>query len=1055
MVVRRPLVIAALFLVLAPTALRAADPAPVPTEIISATWGSGSDRVDVTRRLLDEVAGGELRFQATARHLGDTGAGVDKTLIVVYRENGQMKTSEFKSGQVLVLANVQVPIVKGLQITRATWGSGANLVDVKDKLSSLIKDNKLALVANDETLGAAAATALLRVSYVFDGKVGALIVRKNNPLTLPPPAPPVAATLPAAPILTITRATYGANGKTVDVTAKLVALIDNNKLAIIANNALFGGDPAPNSPKELVITFQYNRRNQTLRFNEGAAVTLPAPAPVAAAPSVPVTPARGPTIPTPSTPAPAVDVLKITSARWGPPDKQKDVLPTLTAKLHDNKLEAWANNNFFSTPDGDVREKNLDVTWEFSGKSYSAHFMGDSAILIAPPDSADLETLAQLRKTKPAGLVVVRARWGRQDESRSWEDVTQIVRNAVAANSLTVQVTPPSFGKDWSNSYGLQVFYDLGKGLQITAAPDAETLQIGPDVTTFLVDKTLVPVAKALAEGRAAHGDSLFIINARWGNSRFADVTDKLQARIADNRLFMQIDNNTLGDPSGGRDNTLSLIYFDGAAVKSTTIKANNRLGITGSLPQALARLQPLPDYLAEGRPLSHNFAVTGLYKLLSGPAGATLSPDGHLSWTPTADQIGPQPFQFTIVAAGKTFTQLHTPIVIDKTTAAAANGDPKKLAALMRLDFTTDTPQYLPALDGSDALLLEKDQLTITAPDGASVVKKIVLPHPYVRVAERKAYFVAIRLDPMVMDLLDKNTGKVLKTIKLQYRRFHDLVLLPDRNVAFIAVDFADSVPHDRLIAIMEDSGEVRELKDMMATFLSIDRAGKSLWAGVKDLYVNGSEFFINPDWRIYETPTYGSIDLLLRYNLGNGEIGLAAHNASVGANGSAVKVSPDGKRVTYLSFTGFPRYSKNIAAWDAHDFDKKPVIYEIKDKNHGAAPLGLAFHPVLPLVAIPLEEGGVLVFDRESGDEQPARVSVNPSLFAGGVTKTAYFSPDGLSIILQCVRGTSGFLYKVPLTLSVDERAAIKKGLLALPIEPAPGRTTPSVLPKGTLRI
>jgi len=76
--------------------------------------------------------------------------------------------------------------------------------------------------------------------------------------------------------LSIVRATYGAGRQRQDVTERLQSQIRGGRLSINVDNAVMGGDPAPNVPKELLVTFTDGRgRQQQVRVEEGERLNIP------------------------------------------------------------------------------------------------------------------------------------------------------------------------------------------------------------------------------------------------------------------------------------------------------------------------------------------------------------------------------------------------------------------------------------------------------------------------------------------------------------------------------------------------------------------------------------------------------------------------------------------------------------------------------------------------------------------------------------------------------------------------------------------------------------
>jgi hypothetical protein len=76
--------------------------------------------------------------------------------------------------------------------------------------------------------------------------------------------------------LSIVSATYGAGRQRRDVTGRLQSLIRDGRLSMTVDNAVLGGDPAPNLPKSLFVTFTNGRgRQQEVQINEGERLNIP------------------------------------------------------------------------------------------------------------------------------------------------------------------------------------------------------------------------------------------------------------------------------------------------------------------------------------------------------------------------------------------------------------------------------------------------------------------------------------------------------------------------------------------------------------------------------------------------------------------------------------------------------------------------------------------------------------------------------------------------------------------------------------------------------------
>lgn len=74
--------------------------------------------------------------------------------------------------------------------------------------------------------------------------------------------------------LTILKASYGKNGKVIDITDKLNSLIKDGRLETILSNDL-AGDPAGGMPKIGKIKYRYNGKVYVKEFVEMEAIILP------------------------------------------------------------------------------------------------------------------------------------------------------------------------------------------------------------------------------------------------------------------------------------------------------------------------------------------------------------------------------------------------------------------------------------------------------------------------------------------------------------------------------------------------------------------------------------------------------------------------------------------------------------------------------------------------------------------------------------------------------------------------------------------------------------
>lgn len=80
--------------------------------------------------------------------------------------------------------------------------------------------------------------------------------------------------IPPASDLVILNASYGAGEHRVDVTTELVWRTENGKLHVYVGNQL-GGDPCPNTPKDLIVRYRYKGEEYEHVVAEGVTLDLP------------------------------------------------------------------------------------------------------------------------------------------------------------------------------------------------------------------------------------------------------------------------------------------------------------------------------------------------------------------------------------------------------------------------------------------------------------------------------------------------------------------------------------------------------------------------------------------------------------------------------------------------------------------------------------------------------------------------------------------------------------------------------------------------------------
>ncbi len=187
----------------------------------------------------------------------------------------------------------------GWQVVKADWGAGNRWMDVTNQVRRLLNGNGR-VVVNNNTMGGdpaygVAKTLRIRAqnsrgqSQQFTYREGDTIDARQfnnngpgnpgygNPGYRPPPGPGY----PGGPggnngTLQITRAYYGLNNRTMDVTQMLRSMVRGGQLVVQVNNNTMGGDPAKGADKVLTVIYRFQGgRDQTSTVKEGNVLRIP------------------------------------------------------------------------------------------------------------------------------------------------------------------------------------------------------------------------------------------------------------------------------------------------------------------------------------------------------------------------------------------------------------------------------------------------------------------------------------------------------------------------------------------------------------------------------------------------------------------------------------------------------------------------------------------------------------------------------------------------------------------------------------------------------------
>jgi hypothetical protein len=172
----------------------------------------------------------------------------------------------------------------GWQVVKADWGARNRWMDVTNQVRRLLSGNGRVLV-NNANMGGDPAYGVVKILRIraqnsrgqfqqFTYNEGDTIDTRQfyNPGYRPPPRPGFPG---GNGPLQITRAYYGLNNQTNDVTQLLRGMVRNGSLVVQVNNNNLGGDPARGADKVLTVIYRYQGREQTSTVKEGNVLRIP------------------------------------------------------------------------------------------------------------------------------------------------------------------------------------------------------------------------------------------------------------------------------------------------------------------------------------------------------------------------------------------------------------------------------------------------------------------------------------------------------------------------------------------------------------------------------------------------------------------------------------------------------------------------------------------------------------------------------------------------------------------------------------------------------------
>lgn len=331
-------------------------------ELLRAEYGAGGTWVDVTARVRSLVRGDSLNMRVDNDTLGgDPYPGTVKTLRLRVRdESGRERDLSYREKDVIGMAirpEGRPPWdarraegrYGGLQIIRAEYGADQQYANVTARLTRRIEGERLSLRVSNETMGGDPAEdrhKRLTVWYRYNGRTASATAEEGDYLNLPGDNDYYQGNL------RILRAQYGAGHRFADVTDRLNAQIQDDRLILRVTNDSMGGDPAEDRHKQLIVSYLYNGQQWQAVVEEKDELSLP---------EAGTEYSRG-----------SWGGLQILRATYGAGDRTQDVTDRLNAQVNGDQLQMEVSNSTMGGDPAEGQRKRLRVIYVWQGMRYQA-----------------------------------------------------------------------------------------------------------------------------------------------------------------------------------------------------------------------------------------------------------------------------------------------------------------------------------------------------------------------------------------------------------------------------------------------------------------------------------------------------------------------------------------------------------------------------------------------------------------------------------------------------------------------------------------------------------
>ena len=383
-------------------------------ELLRAEYGSGGTWVDVTARVRSLVHGDSLNIRVDNDTLGgDPTPGTPKTLRLRVRDEfGRVSVLSYQEKDFIGMSiRTGGPGWDTLQITRAQYGANNRFLEATALLNSRIQGNRLSLRVTNDTMGgdpAYNARKVLTVWYRYKGFDSQVSVNEGDYLNLP------GAGIPAGAGLQILYADFGADNRYANVTSRLAARIQDDRLSLPVTNDTMGGDPAENSHKALTVWYSYNGRAANAVIDEGNYLNLPG--------NQDNFPAN----------------LRILRAQYGAGYRYVDVTQRLNSQIQGDELNLRVTNDTMGGDPAYDQHKQLTVFYIYKGQEYRV-VANENGNLDLPGSGSGYGDGSS------GGLQILQATYGAGERRR---DVTDRLSAQVSGDQLQIQVSNSTLGGD-------------------------------------------------------------------------------------------------------------------------------------------------------------------------------------------------------------------------------------------------------------------------------------------------------------------------------------------------------------------------------------------------------------------------------------------------------------------------------------------------------------------------------------------------------------------------------------------------------------------------------